>query len=271
MLHNFSQVTSSTFFSMLVVILIVMSGCSSSEQVAESEQDSTTQTETAEKQQRNHEEMEAIFWERVERDKQNYSQADVDFMTGMIGHHAQALVMSRLAPDNGASQSIQTLASRIINAQQDEIALMQRWLRDRNEPVPEVHIEGIQLTIQMEEPEVDHSNHGEQDDHDQQMDHDVHNQHDGHNMDMMHDHSDMPGMLTQQQLEQLADARGNEFDRLFLTFMIEHHQGAVIMVENLFGADGAASDTQSFELASGINADQVTEIERMKLMLENID
>lgn len=204
--------------------------------------------------------MEAIFWERVERDKQNYTQADVDFMTGMIGHHAQALIMSRLAPENGASQSVQRLAARIINAQQDEIALMQRWLRDRNEPVPEVHIDGLNLMMQMEEQEMENNEHS------------GHGDHSGHgNHNMIHDHSDMPGMLSQDQLKELAGAKDSEFDRLFLTYMIEHHEGAVIMVENLFAADGAASDYQSFELASGINADQVTEIERMKLMLENID
>lgn len=269
MLKNQHPGSTLSLFTVFSLLFILSTACSTTDQVNSSEQESTSQTESAEQQQRNHEEMEAIFWERVERDKQNYSQADIDFMTGMIGHHAQALVMSRLAPDNGASQSIQTLASRIINAQQDEIALMQRWLRDRNQPVPEVHIDGINLTVSMEEPEQEHGRHDDHSDNDsEQSDHSGHEEHD---MDMMHDHSDMPGMLSQAQLEELAEAQGKEFDRLFLTYMIEHHQGAVIMVETLFGADGAASDTQSFELASSINADQVTEIERMKLMLENIE
>ncbi|WP_069132915.1 DUF305 domain-containing protein [Rhodohalobacter halophilus] len=259
MFFNVSKSSALSLFPALLFIIFMISACSSTEQVSESNQTSSDQTQMAEREQRNHAEMEAIFWERVERDKQNYTQADIDFMTGMIGHHAQALIMSRLAPENGASQSIQTLAARIINAQQDEIALMQRWLRDRNEPVPEVHIDGLNLMIHME---------GQSD---EDRDHGNHSGHGGHGSDMMHDHSDMPGMLCQEQLEELAEARGTEFDRLFLTYMIEHHEGAVIMVENLFAADGAASDYQSFELASGINADQVTEIERMKLMLENID
>jgi len=81
----------------------------------------------------------------------------------------------------------------------------------------------------------------------------------------------MPGMLTQEQLEELAAARGTEFDRKFLKFMIEHHEGAVIMVQELFGTDGAALDREIFDLASGIHAEQVTEIERMRLMLENMN
>jgi uncharacterized protein (DUF305 family) len=73
----------------------------------------------------------------------NFVQADVDFMTDMIAHHAQALIMSRLAPENDASRSVQALAARIINAQYDEIGTMQKWLRDRKQPVPEVHIDGL--------------------------------------------------------------------------------------------------------------------------------
>lgn len=248
--------------------MIIFSGCSTTQQ---STTDSQTSAESMERQQQNHEEMEKIYWERIEQSRMNFTEADVDFMTGMIGHHSQALIMSRLAPENGASQSVQTLASRIINAQSDEIALMQRWLRDRGQPVPIVHIDGINMTIEMEQSETD-ADHGNHDDHNMDMDMNHEEDHDmDHNSDMMHDHSGMPGMLTQQQLENLSAATGKEFDRLFLTYMIEHHGGAVIMVEELFAADGAASDTESFELASGINAEQVTEIERMKLMLENID
>jgi len=258
----------------LITSLLFISGCSTAEQTS----DQTTPQQTAqtiERQQQNHAEMERVFWERVQQSRMNFTQADIDFMTGMIGHHAQALIMSRLAPENGASSSIQTLAGRIINAQSDEIYLMQRWLRDRGQPVPIVNIDGLMLNIEMEMPEGDHNDHRV---HDMQMDHDDHDAHADmdhndmdHGMGMMHDHSNMPGMLTQAQLEELAAAHGTEFDRLFLTFMIEHHRGAVIMVEELFAADGAVSDTESFELASGINAEQVTEIERMKLMLENID
>ena len=81
------------------------------------------------------EEMEELYWSRIQESKMNFTQADVDFMTGMISHHAQALVMSDLAPENNASPTIQTLAARIINAQKDEIATMQNWLKERNQPV----------------------------------------------------------------------------------------------------------------------------------------
>lgn len=196
--------------------------------------------------------LEEIYWQRINEARMNFTRADVDFMYGMIPHHAQALIMSRLAPENGANRLIETLAARIINAQGDEIALMKRWLEDRGQPVPEIHIHGLEIMI-----------HGMDDQHG--------NGHGDHGHHGMHDHSDMPGMLTQAQLEELAGAKGPEFDRLFLEFMIEHHKGAVIMVDDLFAVDGAAADREMFDLASGIHAEQVTEIERMKWMLEEMD
>lgn len=183
--------------------------------------------------------LEALYWARQERARQAFTKADVDFMTGMIGHHAQALIMSRLAPTNGASPAVQRLAARIINAQQDEIASMQRWLRDRGQAVPEVHIDGLTLMV-----------HGG-----------------GHH----HDHGAMPGMLTQAQLEELAAARGAAFDRLFLKYMIQHHSGAVVMVNDLFATDGAGRDEASFKLASDIHVDQITEIARMERMLRALE
>jgi uncharacterized protein (DUF305 family) len=214
--------------------------------------------------------LEELYWSRLQESRMNFTQADVDFMTDMIAHHAQALIMSRLAPENDASRSVQTLAARIINAQDDEIALMQKWLRDRGQPVPIVHIHGLELHIEMEMPEEpmaqgDHDHHG----HTQRQDVERHH---GHNMhhDMSH-HHDMPGMLTQEQLEHLASLRGREFDRYFLKYMIEHHEGAVIMVRDLFKVDGAATDTEAFELSSDIHAEQVTEINRMQQMLDAID
>lgn len=224
--------------SFFIFILAGFSGCSSTEPISETVDQPRDTTE-----------LEALYWARIDSSRMNYTQADVDFMTGMIGHHSQALIMSRLAPENRASRSVQTLASRIINAQSDEIELMQTWLRDRDQPVPEVHIDGLNLMIQGTD-----ANNGP-------------DEHHGHGM---HDHNDMPGMLTQDQLEELAEARGRDFDRLFLIFMIEHHEGAVTMVETLFSAEGAALDREAFDLASGINAEQVTEIERMKMMLEEI-
>ncbi len=185
--------------------------------------------------------LESLYWARLDSARGSFTQADVDFMTGMIGHHAQALIMSRLAPENGAGSAVQTLAARIINAQNDEIASMQQWLRDRDQPVPEVHIDGLNLMI-----------HGGGD-------------------HAMHDHTNMPGMLSPEQLRELSEARGRAFDRLYLKYMIQHHSGAVTMVDELFSQDGAAIDEASFKLASDINVDQLTEIERMKLMLEALD
>lgn len=143
--------------------------------------------------------------------------------------------MARMAPSHGASDRIKTLTERIINAQQDEIASMQQWLRDRNQPVPSP------------------------DEHDAMM-----------NMSGMDHDTLMPGMLTPAQLTQLDNSRGREFDRLFLTFMIQHHRGAVSMVETLFGTQGAAQDETIFKMASDMNVDQQTEIDRMQGMLASL-
>ena len=178
--------------------------------------------------------LESLYYERLEDARMRFTEADVDFMTGMIAHHAQALVMSELAPENGASSEIGVLAARIINAQKDEIATMQQWLKDRGQPVPEIHIDGTHLMV-----------HGVGDHH-------------------MH----MPGMLTPAQIQELAESKGAEYDRLFLTYMIQHHKGAVDMVHDLFATDGAAQDEAAFKLASDIQVDQITEINRMELMLK---
>jgi uncharacterized protein (DUF305 family) len=156
-------------------------------------------------------------------------------MNGMIAHHAQALVMAGWAASHGASPSVRTLTDRIINAQRDEIAGMQKWLRDRHQPVPEPNPHGMIM-----------------------------------NMNGMQHEMLMPGMLSESQLKQLDDARGKEFDRLFLSFMIQHHQGAVTMVKELFDTNGAAQDITVFKLASDISADQTTEIERMQKMLASM-
>ncbi|MCL7983229.1 MAG: DUF305 domain-containing protein [marine benthic group bacterium] len=225
-------------------------------------------------------EIEALYHARTDSARMRFSQADVDFVTGMIGHHAQALVMSELAPTHGASPQVQVLAARIINAQKDEIALMQQWLRDRGQPVPDVKIDGLDLKIEMTgpvkpDPRAEADPHG---DHEMDADHDMGAAHDmeaGHDMAMDHaahaDHSMMPGMLTQAQLEELDAAYGPEFDRLFLRGMIHHHGGAVTMVHELFGADGAGQDEAVFKLASDVQVDQITEIERMKQMLEALE
>lgn len=189
-------------------------------------------------------ELEALYHARIDSARLRYTEDDVEFMTGMIAHHAQALIMAALAPTHGANEEIQTLAARIANAQKDEIATMQKWLRDRDLPVPEVHIDGTTLTVRTP------------------------GQHSGH--EGMHGHHRMPGMLTDAQLKQLENARGPAFDRLFLEFMIQHHSGAVTMVHDLFASDGAAQGPSTFRLASDIQVDQITEIDRMKLMLEEL-
>jgi len=182
-------------------------------------------------------ELEALYRARQDSAFLEVSDADVAFMVGMIDHHAQALVMSSMAPDNGAGPAVRRLTSRIINAQKDEIALMQRWLRDRGRPVPEVDASGM-----------------------------VHMPAGGHAAHM--DQGSMPGMLSPAQLDELRAARGTDFDRLFLRYMIQHHQGAVTMVHQLFATDGAAQDELVFKIASDIQVDQTTEIERMQLMLD---
>jgi uncharacterized protein (DUF305 family) len=176
----------------------------------------------------------AVDQARADSARHPYTTADIRFMSGMIGHHAQAIVMAGWAPTHGASASVRTLCARIINAQRDEIVTMQQWLRDRRQPVPEADTSAMAMTMPM--PGAAH--------------------------EML-----MPGMLTDAQLRQLDQAGGPEFDRLFLTFMIQHHRGAVAMVRQLFGSYGAAQDEIVFKLASDINVDQTTEIARMERML----
>jgi uncharacterized protein (DUF305 family) len=177
-------------------------------------------------------ELAAIAKARADSVRHPYTEADVHFMSHMIGHHAQAIVMAGWAPTHGASPSVRTLAERIINSQQDEIATMQRWLQDRRQAVPEASATGMKMKMSG----ADH---------------------------MML----MPGMLTQDQMKQLDQAKGAEFDRRFLTFMIQHHRGAVTMVQDLFGTYGAAQDETVFKFANDVNVDQSTEIARMQTML----
>jgi len=159
-----------------------------------------------------------------------YTPADVHFMTGMIAHHAQAVLMAGWAPSHGASASLRAMCERIVVGQGDEIVLMQRWLRDRHEMVPAGDAT--------------------------------------HDMMPGMDHNLMPGMLTPQQLMQLDSARGTEFDRLFLVFMIQHHTGAITMVNELFGSKGGGEEEIVFRFASDVYADQTTEIARMNRMLD---
>ena len=159
----------------------------------------------------------------------SFSKEDVSFMTGMIAHHAQALLMAGWAPTHGASAQVQTLCQRILVAQTDEIVSMQTWLRDRKLPVPD----GKPAAGTMAGME----------------------------------HMMMPGMLSAAQLDTLDKARGAAWDRAFLTYMIQHHQGAIFMVDGLFASTGSMHDDLLFKIASDIQADQTAEIDRMRKML----
>jgi len=163
----------------------------------------------------------------VAPESKDYTPADVAFMSGMIYHHAQALLIAGWAPSHGASADVRTLCERIVRGQQDEIVIMARWLAERHEPLPH--------------PDPEHMRHG--------------------TLSHM-----MPGMLTADQLAQLDRARGTEFVELFLRFMIQHHEGAITMVNELF-AKGAGEENPVYKIASDVFADQTTEIERMQRML----
>ena len=164
-----------------------------------------------------------------------YTNADVQFMQGMIGHHAQAVVMAAMAPTHGASTKVALFCRKVDISQRDEIVLMQTWLRDRGQTVPDpLATNGHDAMAGMD----------------------------------MGDHAMlMPGMLTPEQLKQLDQARDTTFDRLFLTFMIQHHQGALTMVATLFDSPGAGQTPEIFGYATGVDADQRAEIERMEGML----
>ena len=174
----------------------------------------------------------AIARARADSLRLPYTKADIDFMSGMISHHAQAIKMASWAPTHGASQGLVRMAERIVVGQADEIKLMQSWLRDRLQPVPEADPAGMKMKMG----------------------------------DMEHVML-MPGMLSEEQMKQLDAARGVEFDRLFLTFMIQHHRGAIDMVKTLFGSQGAAQDETVFKFANDVEIDQTEEIGRMQQML----
>lgn len=156
-----------------------------------------------------------------------HTEADLRFMRGMIPHHAQALEMVELLRDRTSNPRLRRLALRIEISQEDEIAMMQRWLRDRGEDTPG----GM-----------------------------AHHGHDGM-MELM------PGMLTPEQMTQLTEAREAEFDRLFLEFMISHHEGALVMVQELFASPGAGQGSAIYHFASDVEADQEMEIRRMRALL----
>jgi uncharacterized protein (DUF305 family) len=165
-----------------------------------------------------------------------YTKADIEFMEGMIHHHSQAVKMSGWASTHGANESVQRLASRIILGQMTEINLMQQWLADRRQPVPTPDPNGMKMKME--------------------------------GMGDMEHTMLMPGMLTDEQMKQLDAARGRDFDMLYLRYMIQHHSGAISMVEKLLATDGAAQDEFTYKFSAEVQAGQTTEIDRMQQMLD---
>ena len=161
----------------------------------------------------------------VDLSRVQHTAADVRFMQGMIGHHAQALEMTALLASRSGSEDMRKLAERIEVSQADEIKMMQEWLRGRGQPLPDPHA---------------HHKSGA---------------------------ALMPGMLTAEEMGRLAAAKGARFDRLFLEFMIKHHEGALTMVRELFETPAAGQESEIFAFASDVDADQRMEIERMGAML----
>jgi uncharacterized protein (DUF305 family) len=169
--------------------------------------------------------------------------ADVRFMQHMIVHHAQALILARMVAERTDRRDLNLLARRIERSQDDEIRLMTRWLEARGEAAP---------VVNLYDP----------------LDHGARHRHHGHaGHDAGHDHAGMAGMLSDEQLDRLAAARGLEFERLFLEYMIYHHEGALIMVEELFATPGAGQDSDIFQFASHVDSDQRMEIIRMDGLL----
>lgn len=162
-----------------------------------------------------------------------HTEADVRFMQGMIAHHQQALAMSALVPARSSREEVRLLARRIEVSQQGEIGMMRRWLEAHGEPVPAA--------------DAQHAHHGAG----------------GHQ-------ATMPGMLTEQEMARLAAARGAGFDRLFLELMIRHHEGALLMVKELFGRPGAGQEGEVYQFAAEVAGDQQIEIDRMRGMLGSL-
>jgi uncharacterized protein (DUF305 family) len=159
--------------------------------------------------------------------KVQHTPADVKFMQGMIGHHAQAVEMVALINERTKNADLRLLGLRIRVSQDDEMDMMRKWLEARGEKIPGPH---------------------------------SHHEPGGF----------MPGMLTAEEMSQLAAAKGVEFDRLFLQGMIKHHAGAITMVDELFKTPGAGQDGDIFAFASDVDSDQRMEIDRMSMMLREL-
>jgi uncharacterized protein (DUF305 family) len=159
-----------------------------------------------------------------------HSPADVQFMQGMIMHHAQAVEMTALIESHTENKELRSLGARIARSQSDEIKFMKQWLTARGQPTSHAmpHMPGIDMS--------------------------------SHTMLM-------PGMLTAKQMNALKKAKGEEFDRLFLMGMIQHHNGALVMVKELFDTAGAGQDAELFNFATDVDSGQRAEIRIMKTML----
>ncbi|HEX6965846.1 MAG TPA: DUF305 domain-containing protein [Gemmatimonadaceae bacterium] len=178
----------------------------------------------------------------------DYTSADVEFMQGMIMHHAQAVVMSEWAPTHGASPAVQTVCKRIAISQRDEIHLMQSWLQERHLAAPDP----LHMLTHEHGPIHDRSPMGMP------------------GMDMSDHPMMMKGMLTPAQMRQLDAARGMAFDTLYLTGMIRHHEGALDMVTTLFSTPGGGQQPDLSALATDIDAGQRAEIARMQALLNTL-
>jgi uncharacterized protein (DUF305 family) len=167
------------------------------------------------------------------------AEADINFMQGMIMHHSQAVEMTDLLRTRSHNKALLELGKRISISQTDEMKYMRQWLEDRGKPVPMDH---DHMTHMAGMPGMNHMDMG--------------------SMPMM------PGMLTPQQMQALAKARGPAFDHLFLTGMIQHHTGALVMVQDLFDTPGAGQDAVLFDFATDVDNTQRAEINIMQGMLE---
>lgn len=177
----------------------------------------------------------------AEADAPGYAPADAEFVRDMIVHHRQALDMTALAPDRTNSDDMRLLAQRIEETQEFEIDLMRRWLEDRDEPAPE-------------------PTNGA----------DAHGGHAGHAAD----HSGMAGMAgmaSPEQMAALAESEGTAFERMFLELMIRHHEGALVMVDDLLETERGGKEPELFMMLSHIDADQRAEIARMQRMLDQLN
>jgi uncharacterized protein (DUF305 family) len=173
------------------------------------------------------------------------SQKDVEFMQGMIHHHGQAVEMVDLIEDRTKNKDLRLIGAKIAQSQTDEMKFMKRWLDMRGEPTD--HMAAAPA----------------------RSDHDGHTAH-GHEPSKGGTQSEhlMPGMLTKAQMDELKNAKGSEFDRLFLTGMIQHHNGALVMVDELFRSAGTGQDAELFSFATDVDSGQRAEIRSMQTLLD---